>query len=193
MFEYFFLHMFYYDYIVGLSYKYWIVMWFFPIFFSYLIIRNKFNIGILCLLIHIFGLLEDISYFIGYGIQHNVYPYPVSDWYDSTIGSFKLFHFGTPISFFPYVPVFYIYYMCNILIYICLFSKEKHSYINLFNIYIVPTTICQIFLPPKWDLFIIVWLCLVFIMILIYRFRHIFKRPLNLIVSEPDTIELNSN
>ena len=197
MFEYFFLHMFYYDYISALGFKYWTIMWFFPIVLSFLILGKNHNIGILCLIIHIFALFEDISYFIGSGIYHKKYPYPVSNWYDDIIGSFKLFHLGTALKIFPFVPIYYIYYMCIILTYICLFIKEKQTYINMFNIYIVPTTICQIFLPPKWEIFIPVWLCLVFIMIIINKLKYIFKRQFyeielsqNQLNPNPETISL---
>jgi hypothetical protein len=172
MFEYFFLHKFYYDYVSRLSYKYWIIMWFFPIFISFIILKRDFNISLLFFVIHLFGLVEDISYFIAYGINHSIYPYPVSDWYDSTIGSFELFHLGRPINIFPYMPIFYFYYAMVIIIYICLFNLNKQSYLNIFNIFIIPTTLCQIFLPPKWSVFLPVWLIGTICLIVMYKKKY---------------------
>ncbi len=61
----------------------------------------------------IFGLFymimfEDVVYWIGYGIDFGIFPYPAANWWDIYLASFRVLGgFGRAVPFWPYVPLYY--------------------------------------------------------------------------------------
>lgn len=56
-----------------------------------------------------FLVFEDLVYHICYGIDIQAYPFPVYDWWDDYLASFRLLgHLGQAIPFWPYAPLYYL-------------------------------------------------------------------------------------
>jgi hypothetical protein len=56
-----------------------------------------------------FLMFEDLVYHICYGIDIQAYPFPVYDWWDEYLASFRVLgNLGQAIPFWPYVPLYYL-------------------------------------------------------------------------------------
>ena len=59
--------------------------------------------------IFFFLMFEDLIYHICYGIDIQAYPFPVYDWWDEYLASFRVLdNLGQSVTFWPYIPLYYL-------------------------------------------------------------------------------------
>ncbi len=100
-----------------------------------------------------FALFEDIIFWISDGINNNVYPFPVGNWYDDQFTFFYLFGLGKATSFFPYVPRFYYLFAVVCGVYLFFHKINNHKLKHIWSMLtLVPTFILifgSIILPKE--------------------------------------------
>jgi len=74
-----------------------------------MVIVNKGRIEQIILGLFFFVMFEDLVYHICYGIDNNFYPFPVGDWWDEYLASFRVLgNLGQALPFWPYAPLYYL-------------------------------------------------------------------------------------
>jgi len=59
--------------------------------------------------IFFFLVVEDLIYHICYGVDIQAFPFPVYNWWDDYLASFRVLgHLGQAVPFWPYVPLYYL-------------------------------------------------------------------------------------
>lgn len=85
----------------------WIIMYTSLVILMTIVTRGKIEQIILGMFF--FLVFEDLVYHICYGIDIQAYPFPVYDWWDDYLASFRLLgHLGQAIPFWPYAPLYYL-------------------------------------------------------------------------------------
>jgi hypothetical protein len=72
-------------------------------------LASRFSIEQTVLGLFFMAMFEDVVYWMCQWIDTGVYPYPAGNWWDSAFASFRVLGgLGHPISFWPYVPFYYL-------------------------------------------------------------------------------------
>jgi hypothetical protein len=85
----------------------WAIMYASIILLMTIITRGR--IEFIILGVFFFLMFEDLVFHICYGIDIQAYPFPVADWWDEYLASFRVLgHLGQAVPFWPYVPLYYL-------------------------------------------------------------------------------------
>ncbi len=85
----------------------WTIMYVSLVILMTIVTRGK--IELIILGVFFFLVFEDLVYHICYGIDIQAYPFPVYDWWDEYLASFRVLgRLGQAVPFWPYAPLYYL-------------------------------------------------------------------------------------
>ncbi|MCF2144612.1 MAG: hypothetical protein K9W42_13010 [Candidatus Heimdallarchaeota archaeon] len=85
----------------------WAIMYTILVLLMALVTRGKIEQILLGMFFFLIG--EDLIYHICYGIDIKAFPFPVYDWWDDYLASFRVLGcLGQPVAFWPYAPRYYL-------------------------------------------------------------------------------------